>query len=73
MGKRKRILVLLRRVRKLAHNAEHKVIARAAIGTHLTYYGLVTWEAHGTYRWAALAVGIIMIIEIVLPHSGGSE
>lgn len=32
---------------RLAHKGEH--------GAHAIYLGAVAWEAHGSYRWAALA------------------
>lgn len=49
--------------RKALHRIEHRLVARVALLSHLSYYGLVSVEAHGTYRYAAGVVGLILIIE----------
>jgi hypothetical protein len=48
------------------HKLEHRIVARVIFGGHLTYYGLVAAEAHGTYRYAAGAVGVLLIIEVLI-------
>jgi hypothetical protein len=48
---------------KVEHRAVAFVAAKGAAVCHFTYYTLVTAEAHGTYRWAALALAVLMILE----------
>lgn len=52
------------------HKIEHKMVARVAAFAHLAYYGLVSVEAHGNYRYAAGAIGVILIVEAV---AGGAD
>lgn len=47
---------------RLAQKGEH--------GFHAAYLGAVAWEAHGSYRWAALACLVCVAIGAWL---GGSE
>lgn len=54
-------------VKHAIHRIEHKVVARVALTGHLAYYGLVTLEAHGHYRWAAMVVGIVLLVESFMP------
>lgn len=49
---------------KLAH-FERKAVAKLAMYAHLSYYALVSVEAHGSYRYAAGAVLGIMVLEWV--------
>ena len=72
MTAKERLLLAL----KLAHRVEHKVVAKAAIFGHLTYYGLVSFEAHRkTYAIVAGFIGVVMLLETVLgePPTGGDE
>lgn len=55
---------------KVAVKAEHRVIGKVALGSHLSYYGLVYMEAHGTYRYAAGVVGVLMVLEALAGHDG---
>lgn len=59
----------LRELLKEAVRVEHKLIGKVAIGSHLSYYGLVAWEAHGTYRYAAGVVGLLMVVEACINHT----
>lgn len=70
-----RIRIALRHLHKAwkrLRAAEHRTVARAAVGGHLVYYGLVAIESHGLYGKAALFCGVILIVEIAL-GSGGEE
>ncbi len=73
--KLKRVKVLIHRVGHRIRNIEHKLLARCAVVGHLTYYGLVSVEAHGFYRYAAGAVGILLIFEALQnsTHGGPDE
>lgn len=56
---RRRLVRIVRMLRR----AEHRTVARVALIGHLSYYGLVSLEAHGNYRYAAGVVGLILIFE----------
>lgn len=62
----KRLQTIVLRIRRCLHRAEHKTVARVTLWSHLSYYVLVTLEAHGNYRYAAGAVAIVVIYEAVL-------
>lgn len=53
------------------HNVEHKAAAKVTVGAHLAYYGLVSMEAHGHYRYAAAVVGCLMLLEAVMGNGDG--
>lgn len=53
---------------RLIQKAEHKAAVKAAGWTHIVYYGLVAWEAHGSYRYAAAVLLIIAIIHHDTPE-----
>lgn len=55
-------LVMIRVIHKLGHKAEHFF--------HMTYLGLVGWEAHGHYRFAAIALLIVVIANAIAGLSG---
>lgn len=48
------------------HRAEHKMVMRAAAAGHLCYYTLVSIEAHGNYRYAAAALGVLLLVEALI-------
>lgn len=59
---------------KLAHKVEHKLVAKAAIYGHLTYYGLVSFEAHGkTYAVVAGFIGVVMLLETLIGEPPGGD
>lgn len=57
------VLLAIRRI-------EHRIVARVAICSHLAYYVLVTAEAHGTYRYAAGVVAVVVIVEALHGDEG---
>lgn len=58
---------------KKALRVEQRIVARVTVGAHFAYYGLVGIEAHGSYRYAAVAVLLMMALEVASgDHSGGS-
>lgn len=59
----------LRAWQRIRHK-EHKRVGKAAVASHLVYYGLVAVEAHGMYGKAALVCGVILLVEVVI---GGSN
>lgn len=50
--------------------ANHRRVARAAIGGHLVYYSLCFVEAHGSYGYAAGFCGVLLVLEVVM---GGND
>jgi hypothetical protein len=66
---RHKLQVLILRLRRCMHRAEHKYAARVALWSHLSYYVLVTMEAHGNYRYAAGAVALVVVYEAFVGHS----
>jgi hypothetical protein len=59
-----KIKAVLVKVRGAIARAEKKLLAKVAIATHLSYYGLVGMEAHGNYRYAAIVIAVLMVAEI---------
>lgn len=57
-----------RKMLALAKRAEHRALLRLTTLGHLAYYGLVSFEAHGHYRYAAGALGVLLIAEALLNH-----
>ncbi len=55
-------------IRHAAAWIDHKIVGKSMVVAHASYYTLVTWEAHGTYRYAAGIICVFMVIEI-LSHS----
>lgn len=53
----------LRRLRRTLHEAEHATVARVATMGHLAYYTLVAAEAHGSYRYVAGLLGVLLVLE----------
>lgn len=51
-----------------AHDVVHKLCHKAEVCGHCTYLGLVSWEAHGYYRFAAGILLLIIIIVQVIEH-----
>lgn len=50
---------------KAIRHAEHVLVAKVAVYGHLAYYGLVTVEAHGSYRYAAGALAVVVALELL--------
>lgn len=48
---------------KLIAMRHHKTTGRAVFSTHIIYYGLVSVEAHGNYKFAAAACACLLIWE----------
>jgi hypothetical protein len=46
-----------------AKKIEHKAVIRCTAIGHLSYYWLVGLEAHGSYRYPAMVLGALLIIE----------
>lgn len=63
----------LRKLLAVAKRAEHRLLLRLTTMGHLAYYGLVSFEAHGHYRYAAAALGVLLIAEAVVGHGGECE
>lgn len=57
-----RITLFLRGVK----HANHRLVARVAIGSHLVYYTLCFIEAHGSYGYAAGFCGLLLLIETLM-------
>lgn len=51
---------------KLPHVDPHRTLVRTATAGHLTYYGMVFWEAHSYYGYSAGAMFIITCIGLLL-------
>lgn len=64
-----RIRLVWMRIRR----SEHRAVGKIAVAGHLTYYGLVFVESHGLYGKAALACGVILLVEIVIGGGHGDE
>lgn len=64
-----RLLIVWRAVK----HANHRNVARAAIGSHLVYYSLCFIEAHGTYGIAAGFCGLMLLIETILGNSSEGD
>ena len=45
---------------------EHRVVAKAAVVGHLSYYGLVFVESHGLYGKAAFVCGVLLLVEVTM-------
>lgn len=54
-------------------HANHRNVARAAIGGHFVYYALCFVEAHGSYGIAAGFCGVMLLIETLLGNSGEGD
>lgn len=65
----RRARIIVAKIRSI----EHRLLARCAICGHLTYYTLVGVEAHGNYRYAAIAVGVLLVLEAIQAHTGDAE
>ena len=63
----------MKKVRGAANRVETKVLGRVAVVSHLSYYALVGIEAHGNYRYAAMVVGVIVVLEALRGDNGGVE
>lgn len=59
----------LRDVRTAINKIGHRAVAFVAVGAHASYYGLVSLEAHGFYRYAAAVILILMAINLLSGHS----
>lgn len=70
MKRVKHDLHLLRTVAGKVRRVEHRALARLGFAAHLAYYGLVSVEAHGTYRYVAGGLGLLLILESM---TGGGE
>lgn len=57
VGWRKFKIVLCHKLHDLCHKTEHFL--------HGTYLGAVSYEAHGMYRWCALALLVVIVIAAV--------
>ena len=45
--------------------AEHRMVAKLTILCHLGYYSLVSVEAHGTYRFMAGGLAVLVVWESI--------
>lgn len=61
-----RLRAQLRELIKHFRHTNHRMVARLAIGGHLTYYSLCFIEAHGNYGYAAGFCGFILLIECLI-------
>jgi hypothetical protein len=51
-------LLIIRVVQKMGHTAEHFC--------HMAYLGLVGFEAHGSYRYAAIALLLVVVVNLMV-------
>lgn len=49
----------------------HKTVARLTILSHADYYSLVSVEAHGTYRYAAGFLALLVAYELLMGEGSG--
>jgi hypothetical protein len=54
---------VIRRIRATLQHRTHRAFIRVTAFSHLAYYGLVSVEAHGHYRYAAGVLGVLLIVE----------
>jgi hypothetical protein len=51
-------MLIVRLVQKMGHTVEHFC--------HMAYLGLVGFEAHGSYRYAAIALLVVVVVNLVV-------
>lgn len=44
---------------------DHKIVGKSMVVAHASYYLLVSWEAHGTYRYAAGIILVFTVVEVI--------
>ena len=58
----------LARAHRVIAKKGHVVVAKLTFIGHCSYYALVSWEAHGSYRYAAGMLAIITVVASFSSH-----
>jgi hypothetical protein len=53
-----------KRAQRALAKAGHFVVIKTVTICHVAYYALVSLEAHGSYRYAAGVLAIIVVVEV---------
>ena len=53
-----------RLVKRVLSKAGHFVVIKTVTICHVAYYALVSLEAHGSYRYAAGALAVLVVVEV---------